>query len=93
MYRLTLTAGERKAIDWIGNRYSHGHDLYKLLWTHCEPADNTYDWDSDKAITFEVSEDVAWQIAAIAEECEYRWDCFAPEFAEKLTLFCVNLLL
>ena len=31
MYSLILTADERKAIDWIGKRYSHGHDLLKLL--------------------------------------------------------------
>lgn len=92
MYNLTLTADERKALDWIGDRYSHGHDLYKLLWTHCEPQDNEEDWDSPNPITFEVSEDVAWQICAIGEECEYRWDCFAPKLAEKLTNFCVSIV-
>ena len=92
MYHLTLTADERKALDWVGDRYAHGHDLYKLLWVHCEPEGNEEDWDSPNPINFEVSEDVAWQIAAIGEECEYRWDCFAPQLAEKLTAFCVSIV-
>jgi hypothetical protein len=88
MYHLTLTNAERKALDWVGGRYAHGHDLYRLLWVHCEPEGNEHDWDSDAEITFDIPEDVAWQIMAIAEECEHRWDCFAPELVEKLETLC-----
>src|SRR5262245_37234458 len=31
MYTLSLTADERKAIDWIGNRYAHGYELRRVL--------------------------------------------------------------
>lgn len=30
-YTLTLTSGERKAIDWVGHRYAHGDDLSNVL--------------------------------------------------------------
>ena len=50
MYTLTLTRPERAAIDWIGDRYSHGHDLYLQLcradWGDAEG------WDDQEPITF-----------------------------------------
>jgi hypothetical protein len=92
MYHLKLTATERKAIDWIGDRYAHGHDLYKVLWVQAKPTPEDADWDSPCDITFVISESVAWQIHEIAEECEYRWDCFAPSLATKLTRFCEQIV-
>jgi hypothetical protein len=92
MYQLILTAGERKAIDWIGNRYGHGTDLYKLLWSKCNSAPADADWDSKDDITFAIPENVAWQIGELGEECEYRWDCFAPELAKKLTDLCMAIV-
>lgn len=80
MYRLTLTREERKAIDWVGYRYRHGDELYRLLW----PLNHTpseADWDADCEITFVVPEAIAWLIAGIIDE---DLDCLSPAFAGKL---------
>lgn len=87
MYQLTLTANERKAIDWIGNRYSHGNELYSILWGHCLQSPDDACWDFEGEITFTVPEVAAWTIADIAEESEYRWDCFSEELAAKMQAF------
>lgn len=92
MYNLTLSAGERQALDWVGGRYPHGHDLYRLLWGACQPAGNELDWDSSHDIAFRIPEHVAWQIAAMSEECEHRWDCFAPALAAKLEELCGKIV-
>lgn len=86
MYRLTLTSGERRAIDWVGNRYAHGDELYRLLWAGCKHMlPEGADWDSEEEITFIVPESIAWSIADIADQCDNRWDCFADELAAKLS--------
>ena len=41
-YKLTLTSGDREAVDWVDYRYSNGHDLYDLL---CE-GEWSCDWDT-----------------------------------------------
>lgn len=92
MYHLTLTAGERKALDWVGGRYAHGHDLYRLLWVESEATDNSLDWDCEHDISFNIPENVAWQIMAIAEECDHRWDCFSPDLACKLNELCEKVV-
>lgn len=89
MYTLTLTREDRKAIDWIGNRYAHGNHLFLLLasldWGET-------DWSDLDNMTFEVDEPTAWRIAEIREECEGRWDCFGPELVEKLEEFCGRIV-
>ena len=92
MYYLTLTAGERKAIDWIGYRYDHGTDLYRLLWAKCDNHASDCDWDFDGDITFAIPEHVAWEIKEMGERNNYLWDCFAPVLANKLTNFCMNVV-
>ena len=92
MYCLVLTPDERAAIDWIGNRYAHGNDLYSLLWGECYPYPENLNWDDYQDIGFKVPEYTAWEIRRIGEECEYRWDCFSPEFAEKMTKFCEQIV-
>lgn len=88
-YQLTLTRDERKAIDWIGNRYGHGDDLFHALVV----CDNTGgNWDDPIDITYTIPESVAWTIQDIGEECDYQWDCFAPELASKLDQFCQKIV-
>ena len=89
MYKLTLMARERKAIDWVGNRYAHGDDLYNILADYL-PEDR--EWGDEGDITFEVRESAAWHIGDIGEECNYLWDCFAPSLAGKLNEFCDSLV-
>ena len=92
MYQLTLTADERRAIDWIGNRYDHGTKLYRLLWRECTTTPNDVDWDADCDITFTLPEFVAWEIARIGYECDHGWDCFAERLSNKLTDFCYQVI-
>jgi hypothetical protein len=92
MYYLTLTTAERHAIDWVGHRYDHGYDLYKLLWVESEQTDNSLDWDSDDDITFRIPEAVSWKIAMIGEQCGHLWDCFSNALALKLNEFCMEIV-
>lgn len=95
MYKLTLTPAERSAIDWIGNRYAHGNDLYSLL-LGCEcpqfSEDDDFDWDCGEDIEFHVPEFIAWSIGEMGRENDYLWDCFADELAKKLTDFCMAIV-
>lgn len=91
MYHLTLTLAERKAIDWIGHRYSNGDELFKLLWG-CENHQPDEDWDFDGDITFDVPQHVAWEIRDNAESEDGFWPCFAPDLAEKMQAFCDSIV-
>ncbi len=85
MYSLTLTKEERKAIDWVGDRYANGNGLYSALYL--SDTSPEIEWDSDQDITFALPEWSAWEIKCIAEEDNYSWPCFAPNLANKLTTF------
>lgn len=95
-YTLTLTADERKAIDWIGNRYSNGSDLYTLLWCQSKPSTRYQGedtgWDIPADITFNVPEHVAWQIKDNADSEDGRWPCFAPDLASKMQRFVDSIV-
>lgn len=84
MYRLTLTNGERAAIDWVGGRYRHGDELFGLLISECEAIPDDVDWDAPETITFTIPEHVAWAIGDIVDE---GLDCFADELVAKLRRF------
>ena len=92
MYTLTLTQAERQAIDWVGHRYAHGNNLFDILMECDSPSNREDDWDSQWDITYEISEPLAWRIRDIAEEGNYLWDCFSPELAHKLTIFCIGIV-
>lgn len=86
MYRLTLTHDERQAIDWIGGRYAHGDQLYRLL-CECDATPETadFDWDDERDITYRVPEHVAWRIVDVIAEDSLA--CFAGELQDKLYAF------
>lgn len=86
MYRLTLTGQERRAINWIGNRYAHGDKLAHLLWIECEYP-NDADWLGADDITFTISEYCAYEIKEIGYDCNHRWDYFAPALRDKMNDF------
>ena len=90
MYKLTLTAGERKAIDWIGNRYAHGDDLYDLLIVctqTCDAVDNGDDtWTGPHDITFEIPEVTAWIIKDMVDQ-NPSLDCFSSTLVDKFHRF------
>jgi hypothetical protein len=62
MYALTLTYSERKAIDWISNRYRHGTDLYELLWlSDCTLVYKEIDFAViDSSFTFPTNYELQW---------------------------------
>lgn len=57
-YDLTLTQGERDALDMIGDRYEIGK-LGDIL-RECLPDDA--EWDEQGSITFDVPEHKAWEM-------------------------------
>ena len=89
MYQLTLSRSERRAIEWIGNRYANGDNLYSLLcdadWGNCRQ------WDEPQDITFTFHENVAWGMLDIREAEDGHWPCFSPELACKLNVFCETI--
>lgn len=85
MYKLTLTASERRAIDWIGNRYEHGDELFDLLYEDDVIWSCPY-WESDQDCTFTISEVVAWEIRRLLEGCSFA--LITEEFRGKLLDFC-----
>ena len=88
MYSLTLTADERRAFDWVGDRYNSGKVTELLMG--CIPGDR--EWGDDGDITFAIPEHVAWEIRDLAEEEDFSWACFAPDLAGKLNDFCSDIV-
>lgn len=82
-YSLTLTSDERRAIDWIGGRYSHGTELCDLLLS-CDDAQLF--WNDTCDFTFHMPEHIAWQINDIING-EDGLACFAPSLVNKLRQF------
>jgi len=97
-YKLTLTIGERKAIDWVGHRYAHGDNLYDVLtsadWDIDAVSSEQEDWGwmADCDITFTLSEPLAWEIQEIREESNCLWDCFADELVAKMEALCKSIV-
>lgn len=95
-YSITLTPEDRKAIDWVGYRYAHGDDLYKVL-ADCQaepdsdPANPDNDsWDSKVNVTYTIPEHHAWTIRDIIELDNLA--CFAECLTSKLWEFYYGIL-
>jgi hypothetical protein len=88
MYTLTLTRTERRAFDWVGDRYLAGRVAVLLIG--CIP-DGQPEWDEDGDIIFTIPEHIAWEIRDLAEEEDYSWPCFSPDLATKLNDLCGNI--
>ena len=82
-YQLTLTKAERRAIDWVGDRYPHGTGLYRALYVDCV-RDTDQGWDADVDITFHVPEAAARRIANMGVG---GWACFDEGLVSKLNEF------
>lgn len=100
MYKLTLSVGERKAIDWIGHRYAHGEYLRRMLDDSSVVRYNTpfniteedIFWDIDHEITFNIPEHIAWEIRDIVYSNGGSLECFDDEFRSKLINFCEQIV-
>lgn len=104
-YKLILTHDERRAIDWIGNRYATGDDfrskLWKCYWRFPEmdngidnviPGDFDEDWNLSKDIEFKIPENIAWEIRELFEQDELTFPCFSDELKSKLIEFYYNIV-
>jgi hypothetical protein len=92
VYKLTLSVNERKAIDWIDYRYSHGYALSILLWSTYIDDDNEPSWYDDVDIIFTIPEHTAWKIRDIVKQNNYSLECFSDEFRSKLIHFCEQIV-
>lgn len=81
MTKLTLTLQERNAIDWIGGRYAHGHDLDRLL-LHCTQEPDDAEWQENVDITYFLDPIQVYTLRDIIEEDNLA--CFGPELQTKL---------
>lgn len=89
MYTLILTADERRAFDWVGDRY-HAGAVADLL-RDCIP-EGQPEWEDDGEITFLLPEHVSWRVRDLAEEEGNAWPCFAPDLACKLNDLCWGIV-
>jgi len=101
-YKLTLTKEDRKAIDWIGDRYSGAPAVYHACSIAAHDAINagaseeSYDWDENGDITYVIPEYLAWGISEAAESDmdggHSAWPCFAPSLRDKLNSFLDSIV-
>ncbi len=90
MLVLSLSAKERQTITKIGGGYSHGRNLYELIWGSCGCSDED-DWYGSTDINFSVPKDVALEIDWIGKEYDYLWPGFSYELKQKLNKLCDSL--
>jgi hypothetical protein len=85
-FLLILSPGERMAIDWVGDRYSHGNDLFRLLWAHSTQIPDDVDWDYKGDIRFYIPLDTAKRIhkLLVREDGSIQLDCFNGELSHKI---------
>jgi hypothetical protein len=83
MYPLLLTSEDRRAFDWVGDRYNAAQ-VAAILMDHL-PEDR--EWADESDITFEVLEHAAWEIQRLAEEENLEWPRFAADLRTKLNDF------
>jgi hypothetical protein len=83
MYQLILTAEERRAFDWVGDRFNAGQ-VASILTGHL-PEDR--EWADEGDLTFDLPEHAAWEIQRLAEEEEFLWPCFGGNLRTKLNDF------
>jgi len=70
VYQLTLSQSDRQAIDFCGDRYPHGDDLFKIL-IHCDTQPEADGWYYPGPLTFQIPENIAWEIAELLKDSDY----------------------
>lgn len=90
MYRLTLTAEERAAFDWVGDRYATGEKWADLLLLQCGRTEE--EWNSEEDVTFLIPEWAAWNLKELADSEDGRFPCFGPELVSKLEEFLSRIV-
>jgi hypothetical protein len=90
MYTLMLTKDERKAIDFVGNRYWNGYDLQDLLQDGEVVADG--EWDSDGDVRYAIPENIAWDVVSAWELEEKQCPLFGPDLTVKIVTFLESIV-
>ena len=95
MYTIELTREERRAIDWIGDRYAHGDGLFRVLLEYCSwccpyPEIEDAEWHDNVPLEFSVPEAAAWKIKEIVEQDNLA--CFSTSLVRKLQNFVSNIV-
>jgi hypothetical protein len=88
MYQLELTSEERRAFDWVGERYNAGQVASILI--DYVPEDR--EWADEGDIAFDLPEHAAWEINRLAEEEDFLWPCFGGVLTAKLNDFLCQLV-
>jgi hypothetical protein len=83
MYVLELTSEDRRAFDWVGDRYIAGQVASILIDLLSEDRERT----DTGLISFDVPEAVAWEIQQFAQEEGCSWPCFGRQLRDKLSEF------
>jgi hypothetical protein len=78
MSTLVLPLSYRKAIDWIGNRYEHGFDFYKLLTA----GDWDHDWDDPGPVTITMTPEQTRAVVELIQRSPL--DCFSEDLVDYL---------
>jgi hypothetical protein len=88
MYKLTLTADDYSALEWIGHRYSHGDDLLSIL-NKCQ-----YEWADGLACNkaYQIPEHLAWELQEKINADDLA--CIDPrsDLYRKLRAFADNII-
>ncbi len=85
MYSITLNKNDRQAIDWIGDRYSHGSDLKQILESEDVKPSPDEPWESGQEITYRLPEYKAWELKEIVEEGNLDCINLGSNLAQELT--------
>jgi hypothetical protein len=93
-YTLTLSRGEREALEWVGHRDWTGGPLYDILnsegvlWDGANPYVDDGDWEgywrNSQDITFTLPEYKAWEIRELWEEAGELIPHLDSDFTHKL---------
>lgn len=85
-YTLTLTQPERAAFDFVGFRYSNGADMRVLIER------DRHDWYSPETLTYEISENDAWEIQELAQNDDYLFPLFNDVLKDKMLAFIERIV-
>jgi hypothetical protein len=88
-YKLTLTEDERVAFDFVGDRYSNGDDMLRII---AEYPTEGKEWDSPGDVTFDLPEYAAWQIADLAKEDDESFPYFGEDLTIKMLKFIEQIV-
>lgn len=92
MYQIKLNQEDRKAIDWIGNRYGHGTSLKNILESLEVERNPDVDWESHLDIIYQIPEYKAWELKEVVEGDNLDCINLGSNLAQELTRFINSIV-